>query len=159
MISFHLVTQNTEKFHKLGSIILKSNANKVYFYYFSSVVLESLTSYIIPLEGLHGRVLPHVDLQVGTGSKHDFLASCSLSKSHSWALPQGQQEMSEGFRRHSVQTPAWQISWQKWLPQSRALQYYCWRLKLALLKKLMTIKNNLNIFDLDFHVFMEVRVR
>lgn len=77
-----------------------------FYYFYSSVVLESLTNYTIPLEGLHGRVLPHVNLQVGTGSKHDFLALCSLSKSNSRALPQGQQETSEGFRRHSAQTPA-----------------------------------------------------
>ena len=29
----------------------------------------------VPLDGLQGRALPHVDLQVGTGSKHDFRTS------------------------------------------------------------------------------------
>ncbi len=65
-----------------------------------------ITVYSLPLEGLHGRVLPQVDLQVGTGSKHDFLTSFSPSKLNSSDLPQGQQETSEGFSRHSAQAPA-----------------------------------------------------
>ena len=67
---------------------------------FNNIMTMELVA-TIPLEGLHGRVFPHVDLQVGTGSKHDFLTSCSVSK----ALPQGQQETSDGFSKHSVQSP------------------------------------------------------
>ena len=29
----------------------------------------------IPLDGLQGRTFPHINLQVGTGSKQDFLTS------------------------------------------------------------------------------------